>query len=518
MVLAFPYTGSLTLVAFISWIPLLLLEASITQKNYRSRKVFVHALITFLIYNLGTTWWVVYASIEGGLMAFIANSLLMAIVFYGFHLTKKYVGGKEGYIALIFYWIGFEYFHYNWESSWPWLTFGNVFSIHPSWIQWYSYSGALGGSFWVLIVNLLIFRAYQNVLLKGESWKIQTPFFYLAGFVIIVPLSISIITYYSTSDKGKKIEVIAVQPNIDPYNEKFDSNVFAQLNKISGLIKKKATSKTKLIVAPETAISSPIEETEFTQSTIYSYLKQLQNSLGNPILYYGASTYKIFEKKHSVASRKLDGDYGYIEHYNTSLALNEESGFGFIHKSKLVPGVEKIPFAKNFQFLEDLSIDLGGTTGTLGVEEEPKIFITPELRFAPVVCYESIYGDFVAIQCRKGAQLICIATNDGWWKDTPGYKQHNSFASLRAIENRRSVVRAANTGTSCFVNQRGDISQATQWWVPAVIKSEVQLNNEMTFYSTYGDVMGRSFGFVSLLLLLFTFVKRFKRYVVQQKE
>ena len=516
MTISFPFTGSLTFVSFIAWIPLLLVEGSISKLNYRSRKVFTHALITFLIYNVGTTWWVIYASAEGALMAFIANTLLMALVFYAFHLTKKYVGGKEGYLALLFYWIGFEYFHYNWESSWPWLSLGNVFSIHPSWVQWYSYTGVLGGSLWVLLINLLLFRTYQNVWLKGESWKIQTPLFYLAGITFILPMTISLITYFQIEDKGKQIEVVAVQPNIDPYDEKFSSSLFDQLEKISTLIRQRVTPNTQLIVAPETAISSSVEESEFKRTNVYLYLKELKSSIGNPILYYGASSYQFFEEKNSVASRKLEGGPGYIEHYNSSMMMDKNNDIDFIHKSKLVPGVEKIPFAKNFTFLEDLSIDLGGTTGTLGVEPEPRIFETPTVNFAPVVCYESIFGEFVSIQCRKGAQLICIATNDGWWKDTPGYKQHTSFASLRAIENRRSVVRAANTGTSCFVNQRGDIYSPTDWWVPAVIRGKVALNNEMSFYTKYGNVIGRSFGFVSILLILYTVVRRFKKYVVKE--
>ena len=148
---------------------------------------------------------------------------------------------------------------------------------------------------------------------------------------------------------------------------------------------------------------------------------------------------------------------------------------------------------------------------TLGIEEEPLTFVYEEFQLAPVICYESIYGEWVAQQCRKGANLIAIITNDGWWKDTPGYKQHVSFASLRAIENRRSIVRSANTGTSCFVNQRGDILQATKWWEEDVIRGTLNLNNEQTFYTLYGDVMGRSFAFVAVLLIIFTFVKRFKK-------
>ena len=181
------------------------------------------------------------------------------------------------------------------------------------------------------------------------------------------------------------------------------------------------------------------------------------------------------------------------------------------NREKLVPGVEVIPFSDALPFLETLSINNGGTTGTLGIEESPQVFKIDSLTIAPVVCYESIYGEWVAEQCRKGASLIAIITNDGWWKDTPGYKQHLSFSSLRAIENRRSLVRSANTGTSCFVNQRGDILQATNWWEEDAIKGEVHLNKEITFFTQYGNVLGRSFSFAAILILLFTFVKRFKK-------
>jgi len=161
MVVSYPYTGGLTPLVFIAWVPLLFVESYIAKNNYRSGKVFIHAYITFIIYNVGTTWWVWNAEPGGAMLAFILNSLLMTITFYAFHLAKKYIGEKEGYLALLFYWIGFEYFHYNWEMSWTWLSLGNTFSIVPSWIQWYSYGGVLGGSFWILLINLLFFCSCQ---------------------------------------------------------------------------------------------------------------------------------------------------------------------------------------------------------------------------------------------------------------------------------------------------------------------------------------------------------------------
>lgn len=512
LIISFPFTGSLSLLAFVAWIPLLFVEDNICRNNYRSRKVFYHAYVVFLIYNLGTTYWVYYASEAGAALAFILNTLLMAVVFQLFHLTKKYVGNKEGYIALLIYWIAFEYFHYNWPSSWPWLTLGNTFSISPSWVQWYSYTGVLGGSLWILIINLLIFRVYQNVWIKKETWRIQTPLIYLAGFAFVVPMIVSLSMYYSYTEKENPVHVVAVQPNIDPYNEKFDTGVVGQLNKLFDLAAEKVTSDTKLIVAPETAISEAFNEEEFGMTSSWSVIKHRKGLLQNTPMFIGASTYKLFETKNSYASHKAKYDDIYYESYNTSLFVDRFNNYSFIHKSKLVPGVETIPFVQYFPILEDWAIDLGdGASGTLGVEKEPMIFKSKDFSFAPAICYESIFGEFVSIQVRKGAQLICVATNDGWWKDTPGYKQHKSFASLRAIENRRSVVRSANTGISCFINQRGDILEETGWWVPAVIDAELNLNSELTFYSMYGNVLGRSFSFVAILLFIYTLVRRFKK-------
>ena len=126
----------MTPLVFVALVPLLLVDSYIIKQRYRSRKVFTHAFVTFLIYNVGATWWVAFADLNGALLAFIANTLLMTTVFYLFHLTKKYVGSKEGYLSLLIYWVGFEYLHYNWEASWTWLTLGNTFSIVPSWVQW----------------------------------------------------------------------------------------------------------------------------------------------------------------------------------------------------------------------------------------------------------------------------------------------------------------------------------------------------------------------------------------------
>lgn len=516
---SFPHTGSLFPLAFIAWIPLLLVEHDIYRKKYRSGKVFIHAYISFLIFNIGATFWIYYAKDGeiGAILAFLLNALLMAITFQLFHYTKRYVGQKEGYISLLFYWIGFEYFHFHWELSWPWLTLGNKFAIFPEIVQWYAYSGVLGGTLWILLVNFVGFKIANNLFFNKESWRIQTPLIYGFFALILLPSLLSFWSYSSYQETQDPIEVVITQPNIDPYNEKFSGDLKEQLNKFLSLADSMVSPKTTFVLAPETAISRGFFEEDFEQTEIYAILKNHVRKWQGPALYLGASTFRFFEEHNSRASRPFKDGSGYYESYNTSLLIEKLNPPQFVHKSKLVLGVEKIPFSHWFPSLENLSIDLGGSSGTLGVEEVPKVLQANGVTFAPVICYESVYGEFIAEQCRKGAEVIFIITNDGWWDNTPGHKQHQSFARLRAVETRRYVARSANTGISSVINQRGDVVAETKFWVPAVIKEELQLNSNPTFYVIYGDVIGRFFGFVVFLLIVFTIVKYWKRFIKSAK-
>jgi apolipoprotein N-acyltransferase len=511
MVLSFPYTGSLTPLVFISWIPLLTVEHTISFNRYRSSKVFIHALIAFFIYNIGATWWVYYASGIGAAMAIILNSIFMALVFQLFHIAKKNLGNREGFLSLILFWISFEYIHYHWELSWPWLHLGNVFSTQPSWVQWYSITGVHGGTLWVLLVNVLLFQYLNKLDTKRIQEKKTVVHALLPLSVIIVPIVLSLAVYYTYEEYGKEVEVVVVQPNIDPYNEKFEAPVEDQINKLWKLAESRITRNTALLVAPETALSQGFyeEDAPFTESV--RLLTEHKKKKGLPAILIGASTARLYEREHSRASRPMAGGPGFVEYYNTSMLINETNDLSFLHKSLLVPGVEIIPFSDILPFLEQLSIDNGGTTGSLGTEKSPEIMKSADITLAPMICYESVCGEMLAAQCRKGAEIVCVITNDGWWKDTPGYKQHMSFSRLRAIESRRYVARSANTGISCIIDQKGDILKKTEWWEPAAIRATLKQNNEITFYSKYATLMWKPVLFVSLGLVLFSCYKWLKR-------
>jgi apolipoprotein N-acyltransferase len=500
---AWPING-LAIFAFVGFIPLFYsLEKSV--KANKPLTFFFSTYLGILTWNLLTTWWVSYASVEGALLAFIANSLLMTIVFQiGFWYSKK-TSAIRGIMFTSLLWISFEYLHLNWELTWPWLTLGNVFSESILWIQWYEYTGVFGGSIWILAINVFAFYLLKN---RGKQSKRNWA---ILGMCLLFPIAISLVIYATYQSKGSNAKVQIIQPNIDPYHDKFGGmSVEEQINKMLKLSELESLSDVDLIVAPETALPYTIWEHEINENEQINYLKKFSANNNVPIL-TGASTNFFYETNNSptFSARKLASEQGYYDSYNTALLIDKNKPVDVYHKSKLVPGVERIPFPGIFKYFEKYAIDLGGTTGSLGVQEERDVFKSSKAGIisAPIICYESVYGEFVGEYVNKGANLLCIITNDGWWDDTPGYKQHLSYAKLRAIETRRDIARSANTGMSAFINQKGEVTYKSSWWVETEKTQNVKLNNQLTFYSKHGDYLAIG----SIISVIVMFGLLFKR-------
>jgi len=267
------------------------------------------------------------------------------------------------------------------------------------------------------------------------------------------------------------------------------------------------------IIAPETAISYPIWKHNFHSDSSIISIKEFVNQHPNISYIIGASTYKEISniEDATVTTRYNEKEKIHYNSYNTALQIDKTSRIPTYYKSKLVSGVETMPFIHLFGFLEKLIIDFGGVTGILGTQDERLVFknSTSDIKIAPVICYESAFGQHVTDYIKKEANIIFILTNDGWWGNTPGYKQHLRLSQLRAIETRRSIARCANTGISAFINQKGEIINKTDWWKIAVIKGTLKANSEYTIYVKYGDYIGRISMFISIFLFLYTFVNHF---------
>ena len=271
------------------------------------------------------------------------------------------------------------------------------------------------------------------------------------------------------------------------------------------LAKPALDSTTNFLVAPESAIQEEMWENAINRFTSIRLLKQAIAPYPRLNLLVGGSTYYQIAPGEPLSrwARKFTDTDGHYNAYNTAIMLNSRDSLQLYHKSKLTPGVEILPSFKGFKWLENYAIDLGGTVGSLGMDSIRKVYTTVNtVKVGPAICYESIFGEFFAEFVRNGAQVMIIITNDGWWGNTAGHRQHYSFAHLRAIETRRSIARSANTGISAFIDQRGDAHQETAYWVPAVIKGTVNSNDKITFYVKHGDYIARFMSYLAGLLII----------------
>ena len=492
-----PVLGWILLFAFV---PLLLAD----DLHFRQKRTsgfsfsFLLDFIAFLIWNVLSTWWIAYVSLFGMLFVTSLNALFMSIVWWIKNKIHHKLGALSGYFSLIVFWIAFEFLSHYGMLPWPWLILGNGFANTVETIQWYEFTGVLGGSLWILISNILIF-----VAIKSLSDQLTRKFIRsvgLAVFVIIFPIAVSLYIYSNYTEKGTIQNVVVLQPNIDPYTEKFSGmSSEEQVDRLVSLTESKITNSTDLVLAPETALPQMREDSLVSQDVSLHSFRNIVQQFPNVSFIAGAITQRKFRNNEPVsetAQQSANGEY-FFDSFNSAVLINKSGNVQFSHKNILVAGVEKEPFREYFSFLPKIMLDLGGMKGGLASGEESKLLESSSGRkIGPVICFESAFGGHVRQLVRNGAQYIVVLTNDGWWKDSPGVWQHFGYSRIRAIETRRSMVRSANTGISGFINQRGEVIAQTNIDVSEAISSNVTINSSITFYVRYGNYLG----WISLLL------------------
>ena len=512
-----PHTGFLALFGIV---PLLCMDriATLTEK----KRVWIYHYSAFVLWNAITTFWVCNATIGGGIFAVLANSLQMSTIFWLFRLSKKKFTGTLPYIFLMVTWIAWERFYFDAEISWPWLVLGNSFARTTWAIQWYEFTGSLGGSLWIWLTNLGIFGLLVS-LSDGSwsTWNMKAKSAAVIGMtaLLIAPPAISGAIgkeYKDSMHAEEMLDVLIVQPNIDPYN-KFQALTQAQQNAIlEGMITKEleyrkndSTAAPLLVLTPET-FTSDIIVGQYERSRTWRRFTALLESYPNVNMLFGASAYDYINSQEapSYTARNL-GQGLWVESHNSALMIDGSRRTEIFHKSKLVVAVEHTPYPRFFCPIDNM---LGGVMGRCVGQDEITLLNVEDIEghktpIGCAVCYESVYGEYYTDYIRKGARAMTIITNDAWWGDTPGYRQHLSYASLRAIETRRAIARCANTGISAIISPSGEIMKPTPWWEQAVIKGQIPLRDDITFFVSHGDITGRVCSFIHWLLLLALIVR-----------
>jgi apolipoprotein N-acyltransferase len=504
-----PFTAPLLLIGLV---PLFIALNSIVTdaEGRKGRRIFSTALLTFLVWNTASIYWV-YNAISAynnvivaalvSLIPFGLGALLMTIAFWLYYQLSRHVSKRTAYLGLITFYIGMEYLHQSWDLAFPWMTLGNGFSAMHQLAQWYDYTGVYGGSLWILLSNILAYEAFVAYR-KHQGYAAKRPAIAWLALVLI-PIAISLFRYTNYKEKSTPINVVAVQPNIDPYQKFGNIPASAQLQILTHLSDSIGQPNTEYFIWPETAIPNYSDEEEIRNTSDYASLQQFISKYKNGSLITGIESTRNYNDQKTVTALCDPNTGMYKDTFNAAIQVENSSNVQFYHKSKLVPGVEKMPFPEFFTFLAPVFSELGGSVGGFGWQDSPAVFYSQNgVGVDPVICYESIWGDWIRNSVKHGAQFIAIITNDGWWGNTSGKDQHLLYAKLRAIETRRWVVRSANTGISAFINQKGDVVKESKWWTRTALKADINLNDELSFYVKNGDIIAVLSSILAVLLAL----------------
>lgn len=396
-------------------------------------------------------------------------------------------------LILSFYWLGFEIFHLYWDLKWPWMNLGHTFANHTEWIQWYGHTGVYGGTFWVILANGLLFRLIKQIIIflyaqSPKGGKKMIGQFIISSLIVLFPILISKYLYKQDLPNSKPLRVSIVQPNIDTYTEKFDA--FSPLQQSEKLIQQlDGIDSNSIVLLPETVIPESFYLSDSLPKSIDTLLKFSQNK-----------HLKIIGGFYTKDETNL---------YNSACFIEEGQIKDTRNKIKLLAYAEKIPFDFISKHWSKLVHKQGGIEKSYGTDKIAQVFsVNDSIKIGTLVCFESVFSDITTEICRNGAQAIFIITNDDWWYDTPGHRQHFAYARIKAIETRKWIARSANTGLSGIINPKGKLMIQSNYREATVIKGEICLSQQQTIFSSYEKHIRISVIIASLILLFFSVFKR----------
>ena len=319
------------------------------------------AALAFVLWNVATIWWVWIAAPIGPIVATIFSTFWNLVAFMLYHYVSKRAHKAVAYTLLVSSWIFTEYCYISAEVlSFPWLTLGNGFSGDVWAVQWYEFTGNLGGSLWVLLSNIAIFEAWHN----RSRWSVVR-----AGVVVLLPIAVSLAMYWSYKPSERLVKVSVLQPNVDCYEEKFSDNAVWQMQNIGDLFSS-VPRDTRVVVLPETALPERLNDDKPLQSGNILTLRELvEEQCADAMVVAGASTIKFYPKGVVPSETARRGDGYYYDFYNSAVAVNSDSDSNLHHKMRLVIGVESMPFTNILNKFVDLGPRMSAENASAYVNE-----------------------------------------------------------------------------------------------------------------------------------------------------
>ncbi len=513
--ISFPTWPSVHLepLAWVGLVPLLLSIEHEARFAPFFRKVWLAMFVTCLI----SLWWVSLATFTGGVLTIFVQSLFSTVPFTLFYLIRKRAGYRYALFSLPFIWTGWEWAYMQQELSFGWLTLGNSQANLLWMVQYADITGVWGVSFWLVSFNVLA------LLLLRERSRIRPASIIAAVMVLMIVAPLGYAWYLfgnaGRQDSSRTVRVLLVQPDIDPH-QKWGGigpdETMSRLFRLTG--RSLSAGRADLVLWPETAIPFPIRDTENLgyMSAVRRSVEQWKTPLLTGFPDRERAPRDLASTDATAGIRDDDRD-GASRSYNASMLLQPgDAGVQIYHKMRLVPFGERVPFSEYLPILEHLSFSLSGITSWDRGRDAAVLSVRDPrggvFRIANIICYESIFPGLVAEFVARGAQLVTLVTNDGWYGTSYGPWQHAAIGRLRCIENRRSMARCANTGVTLFYDRFGRTIAETPWWESSVLSADVPLENGLSWYTLHPDLFPKvCLGIAGLLWLVSTVGKKEKQ-------
>jgi apolipoprotein N-acyltransferase len=432
-----------------------------------------------LVTNVLLLYWITWATFPGALGAILILSLYTAILFLFYSWVQKALREKAVFF-MPFLWVMMEYGRSLSEIGFPWLNLSYTQTYYLSLIQYASLIGNYGVSFWILWVNVLVYLGVKNFASTRKVFTYVT----LILLLFLAPFVYGIMALNQKTD-ARQIDIALVQGNI-PQDVKWDYKLLDYNFKVFDETTKKIPEKVDLILWPETAAPCYLR----AEPKYLSLVKSLSDSLQTPLV-LGTNDYSIF------------GQRNYL-YYNSAFYFDPfKNNFSVYNKIHLVPFSEWVPYPKVFGWLYRIKFGLSDYTPG----KDYVLFQNPKGKFPALICFEAVFPDLVRKFVLKGSDFLVNITNDGWWGKTAGPFQHAQINVFRAIENRISIARCANTGVSMFVDPYGRITAKTKIYVQDVLTGRIPLRKETTFYTRHGDWFAKGLSLLSVVIIAYSLLR-----------
>ncbi len=443
LVLSFP-NYNLWILAWLGFVPLFF-----ALKGKSQGKAFLLSYITGVIFWVGTIYWLIHVTLPGLILLVLYLALYFGI--FGLFFSICPLSSVLCPLTVASIWVLLEYIRSYLFTGFPWALLGYSQYLNLAVIQIADITGVWGVSFLVMLINVAIWRFFSGFRVplacargrQGSGFRER--FFYLLPSLVLL-LCVLIYGFYKMNLYAvpctlSPIKISVIQGNISQ-ELKWDPAARQMImDKYLDLSRQAVKDKPNLIIWPEAAIPVVLED----EPRYYEEVANLAREIRRPLL--------------MGAVRFQDGLY-----YNTAILISEQGKLlNRYSKLHLVPFGEYIPLRKLFPFLETV-VPIGDFTAG----KEYTVFNLFTLhsplstKFSVLICFEDLFPELSRNFVKRGAEFLVNITNDAWFGKTSSPYQHLSASVFRAVENRRSLVRAANTGVSGFIAPSGRILSLVQ--------------------------------------------------------